>query len=159
MLVLQIFMFRWPCFCLNKHKPWLELFFKLNKYSMSYSRGHWWGLIIFKSIEILESLIEYLCLKYVVHTSKCRVELFFFSISSLINFGIAYIWPIFPLYKGIWFTILSFSSKESCTLFEILIFLVGTPTSICHFFCRSVHLSRAISGTTNHLIIIFGTDV
>ena len=156
-------MSRWPCFCLNKHKPWLELFFKLNKYSMSLSRQHWWGLIIFKSIEVLESLIDYLCLKYLVHTSKGRVELFlffFFSISSLINFGIVYILAIYQrLYKGIWFTILSFSSKESCTLFEILIFLVGTPTSICHFFCRSVHLSRAISGTTNHLIIIFGTDV
>ena len=145
MLVLQIFMFRWPCFCLNKHKPWLELFFKLNKYSMSYSRGHWWCLIIFKSIEVLESLIEYLCLKYVVHTTKCRVELFFLSISSLINFGIAYIWPIFPLYKGIWFAILSFSSKESCTLFEILIFLVGTPTSLYVTFSVDLFICRAPS--------------
>ena len=45
-------------------------------------------------------------------------------------------------------------------------FLVGTPTSICHFLispfvCLSVHFSVVlhISGTVHHLIIIFGTRV
>ena len=75
------------------------------------SREHWWSLIIFKSIYVVESLIEDLCLKYLVHTSKWRVELLFFSTSSLINFAIVYIWPIYQsLDKRIWFTILFFSS-------------------------------------------------
>ena len=45
------------------------------------------------------------------------------------------------------------------------LFLGGAPTSICHFFPQSVHLSacpsvvRHISGTIHHLIIIFGTHM
>ena len=69
-----------------------------------------------------------------------------FSISSLTNFWIVYIWPIYQsLDKRIWFTILFcfvfFHPKESCTLFEILIFLGGAPTSISHFFRPSVRPS------------------
>ena len=67
-----------------------------------------------------------------------------FSISSLINFEMVYIWPIYQsLDKRIWFTIVFFffDPKESCTLFEILIFLGGAATSMCHFFCPSVHAS------------------
>ena len=69
------------------------------------------------------------------------------SISSLINLGIVYIWPMYQsLDKRIWFTILFFAfvffhPKESCTLFKILIFLGGAPISICYFFCPSVHPS------------------
>ena len=88
------------------------------------SREEWWGLIVFKSIEVLKSLIEDLCLKYLVHTSKWRLALLFFQFSLWINFGIAYIWAIYQILdKRIWFTILFFSShKESCTLLETLIF-------------------------------------
>ena len=66
-----------------------------------------------------------------------------FSISSLINFGMVYIWPIYRrLDKRIGFTILfCFHPKESCTLFEILIFSGGAPTSICSFFRPFVHSS------------------
>ena len=45
------------CFRLNKHKPWLELFFKFNQYNMR-PLEHWWGLIIFKLTEVLESLLS-----------------------------------------------------------------------------------------------------
>ena len=56
-----------------------------------------------------------------------------FSISSLINFGIVYIWSIYrSLYKRIWFTILSFffHLKENWTLFEILIFFRWVTFSV-----------------------------
>ena len=36
----------------------------------SLSREDWWYLIIFKSIEFLNSLIEYLCLKHLLHTGN-----------------------------------------------------------------------------------------
>ena len=77
-----------------------------------------------------------------------------FSISSLINFGIVYIWPIYQsLDKRIWFTIrFFFHPKEGCTLFEILFFLGGAPTSICHFFRPSVRCAPYIRNrtTSNH---------
>ena len=69
------------CLYLNKHKPWLELFFKFNQYSMRPFQRAWWGLIIFKFIEVLESLIWYLCLKYLVHTSKWRAQPLLFQFS------------------------------------------------------------------------------
>ena len=43
-----------------------------------------------------------------------------FWISSVVIFGIIYIWPIYQsLDKRIWFTILFFRPKESCTLRNI----------------------------------------
>ena len=36
----------------------------------SFSRGHWRGLMIYKPIEFLKSLIEYLCMNYLVHTEN-----------------------------------------------------------------------------------------
>ena len=36
----------------------------------SLSTEHWLRLIIFKSIQFLKSLIQYLCLKYLVHTGN-----------------------------------------------------------------------------------------
>ena len=58
-----------------------------------------------------------------------------FSISSLINFGIVYIWTIYQsLDKRIWFRVLFFfHPKESCTQFEIWFWV------IFHFFRPSVH--------------------
>ena len=49
--------------------------------------------------------------------------------------------------------------KKNFFLLAFLVFLGGAPTSICHFFCLSVHLSvtHHISGTVHHLVIIFGT--
>ena len=40
-------------------------------------------------------------------------------------------------------------------------FLGRPPTSMCHFFCPSIHPSVAhhFSGTVHHLIIIYGTHV
>ena len=139
-----------------------------------HSREHWWGLIIFKFIGVLESLIEYLCLKYLVYTSKWRVELLFFSISSLINFGIVY--TKFDLYTTVWirefglqfssffFFVFFFffsSQRELHSVRNIDFFKVGAPTSICHFFCPSVHPSMAyhIPRTIHHLTIIFDTHV
>ena len=49
--------------------------------------------------------------------------------------------------------------------FSWMIFLGGAPTSICHFFCLSVHpsvhpsVAHHISGTVDHLTIIFGTHM
>ena len=63
-----------------------------------------------------------------------------FSIFSFINFWIVYIWHIYQsLGKRTWLQFFFFHPKESCTLFEILIFLGRAPTSICHFFRPSVH--------------------
>ena len=49
-----------------------------NKFSESFeestdeglSREHWRCLMIFKPIYVLKSLIEYICLKYLVHTGN-----------------------------------------------------------------------------------------
>ena len=119
-----------------------------------HSREHWWGLIIFKFIEVLQGLIESLCLKYLVYTSKWRVQLLFFSISSLINFGIVY--TKFDLYTKVWIREfgLQFSSffffhpKESCTLFKIMIFLrwgIHLYMSLFLSICPSTHLLHTIS--------------
>ena len=62
------------CVCLNRTRPWLELNIKFNPCSVSLSSKHWWGLITFEFIQILKSLIEYLCLKYLTHPSKWRAE-------------------------------------------------------------------------------------
>ena len=107
------------------------------------------GLIISKFVEVLESLIEYLCLKYLVHTSKGRVEIVVLF-PSLINFGIVHIWPIYQsLNNRICFTILSFfHPKESCVHPPLYVTFSVRPFVADH-----------ISGTIHHLIIIFGTHV
>ena len=71
-----------------------------------------------------------------------------FSISSLINFRIVYIWPIYQsLDQRIWFTILFFVlwfffiPKRAALCSKYWFFLGGAPTSICHFFCPSFHPS------------------
>ena len=111
-LVFQIVVYGRPknlLFYLNRNKPWLELFFNSINTAWDRSRERWWDLIIFKSISVLENLIEYSCLKYLVHTSEWRAELLFFWISFLINFGIVSNWPIYQrLDKKIWFRILYF---------------------------------------------------
>ena len=150
------------CFCLiSISLGWNYSLSSINT-TWDLSRKHWWGLIIFKFIEVLEGLIEYLS-KIPSPHFQMESWAIAFSIFSLINFGIEYIWPIYQsLDEGIWFTISLFSSQESCTLF---IFLVGPPTSICHFFRLSNHLSvnlsaaHHISKAIHHLIIIFGTHV
>ena len=56
-------------------------------------------------------MIENLCLKYLVNTSKWIVEPLLFSISCMINFGIVYIRPRYQsLGKRIWPRILLFFS-------------------------------------------------
>ena len=48
------------CVCLRT-KPWSDLSITFNQYVRNLSRKHWWGLIIFESIQLLtQSLIEYL---------------------------------------------------------------------------------------------------
>ena len=94
------------CFCLNAPKLWLELSFKFNRYSMRLFQR---ALVGFNNFWIHLSsrvFIEYLCPKYLVHTSKWRIELgdcnvIFFSfqrkfciaflISFLVNFGLDWI--------------------------------------------------------------------
>ena len=72
-----------------------------------------------------------------------------FSLLSLINFGIVYISAIYQsLDQRICFKILFFNPKESCTLLEILIFLGGAPTSLCHFFCLSVRRAPYLRNRT-----------
>ena len=64
---------------------------------------------------------------------------FLFSIFSLINFDIVYIWPIHQsLDKGICFTIVFFIPKGVALCSKYWFFLGGTPTIICHFFRPSV---------------------
>ena len=138
-----------------------------------HSREHWWGLIIFKFIEVLESLIEYLCLKHLVYTSRWGVELLFFSISSLINFGIVY--TKFDLYTKVWirefglqfssffFFVFFFSSqRELHSVRNIDSFKVGHPLLYITFSVHlSIHPSTAyhIPRTIHHLIIVFDTHV
>ena len=133
-----------------------------------HSREHWWGLIIFKFIEVLQGLIESLCLKYLVYTSKWRVQLLFFSISSLINFGIVY--TKFDLYTKVWirefglqFSSFFFSSqRELQSVQNNDFFKVGHPPLYVTFSVHlSIHPSVAyhIPRTIHHLIIIFDTHV
>ena len=66
-------------------------------------------------------------------------------ISSFINFGIVYIWPIYQsLDKRTWFTILFcfFISKRVALCSKYWFFLGGASTSICHFFHPSVRRVR-----------------
>ena len=65
------------CFCLKRGRHGLEFRIQFNRYSMRSFHWpfHWWDLITFKSILLLESLIQCPCLKYLVHHPKWRVEL------------------------------------------------------------------------------------
>ena len=75
-----------------------------------------------------------LCLKYLVQSSKWRVELsvwkvVFFPVPEeiayyfLVYFWIVQIWPIYhSLEKRVWYTIIFLPVKESLTLFQIWIF-------------------------------------
>ena len=68
-----------------------------------------------------------------------------FSIFSFINCGIVYIWHIYiyiSLDKRTWFTVLFLSQRELYSVRNIDFYLVGAPTSICHFFCPSVRRAR-----------------
>ena len=135
-------------FCPNKHK--LGCNYSLSSINTTWdpSREHWWGLIIFRFIGILDNLIEYLCLKYLVRTSKWRVELLFFQFS---------LWEIlesyiFDQHTKVWIRefglqLCFFSTQEGFTL---LIFLVGHPPlyitfSVCRTICLSIRLPRTIS--------------
>ena len=118
------------------------------------SRKHWWGLIIIKSIEVIESLVEYLSLKYLVQIESWAIV---FSISSLINFGIVYIWPIYEsLDKKIWLTIIFFFLNS---VWNIDFFRWGTHLYMSLFPSVRPSIVHHISGTVHHLIIIFGAHV
>ena len=149
------------CFYLNKHKPCLELFFKFNQCRM---RPFQRALVGFNNLYIHWSSREFNW----VYMSKIPSPHFqmeswaiVLSMSSLINFRIVYIWPMYQILdKWIWLTILLFFyPKESCTLFEILIFLGGAPTSMSLFPSIRPSVAYHISGTIHHLIIILGTHV
>ena len=82
----------------------------------------------------LDSLIVSLCLKYLVQSSKWRVELrvwevAFFPVpeeviySLLVYFGIVQICPMYGnLDKKVWFAIIFLPLKECLTVFQIWIF-------------------------------------
>ena len=94
----------------------------------------WWDLITCESILVLESLIVSLCLKYLVNSSKWRVELgvwevVFFPVrdeieySFLLNFGIVQIWVCTTVWiTGFWFTIIFSPLKDSLTLYTYVFF-------------------------------------
>ena len=147
------------CFYLNKHKPWLELFFKFNQCRM---RPFQRALVGFNNLYIHWSSREFNW----VYMSKIPSPHFqmeswaiVFSIFSLINFGIVYNWPIYQsLDKRIWWFPITFLfyPKECCTLFKIFIFFYP-PLHATFSVCLSV--AHHISGTVRHLIIVFGTHV
>ena len=77
-----------------------------------------------------------------------------FSISSLTNFGIVYIWPIYQsLGKRIWFTILFFCfffiPKRVALCSKYWFFLGGAPTTICHLFRPSVRHAPYLRNRTS----------
>ena len=125
------------CFCLKRNMPWLEFRIKFIRDSVrSFQRA----LVGFNNIWIffIFRYFEFLCLKYLVHPSKWRVELgawevllFFRSGRNRIFFRTAYIWPMnCSLEKSVWFTNIFLPLKESLTLFQIWIFLL-----YLHLFC------------------------
>ena len=85
-------------------------------------------------ISFAKILIVSLCLKYLVKSSKWRVELDVWGFaflpvpeeivySFLVYFGIAQIWPMFDsLDKWVWFTITFLLLKESLTLLQTCFF-------------------------------------
>ena len=84
-------------------KPCLELSFKFSWYSMRPFQKALMGLIIFKSIKALESLIEYLCKKFIFHISRLRAELgvsevFFFFPGKTLHYFFFYLF--FFLFLG-----------------------------------------------------------
>ena len=103
--------------------------------SEAVTRGeHWWDLINFESILFLDSLVVSLYLKYLVQSSKWRVELgvwevVFFPVPEeivyifLVYLRIVQIWSMHhSLDKRVWFTIIFLPLKESLTLFQIWAF-------------------------------------
>ena len=99
----------------------------------------------------MREFIEYLCLKYLVHTSKWRVQLFFFQYFSFINFGVVYIWPIYQsLDKKTWFTIpFLFIPKRATLCLKYSIILGEAPTSVCHFFRPSIRRAPYLRNCTS----------
>ena len=118
------------CFCLiSISLGWNYSLSSINT-TWDLSREHWWGLIIFKFIEVLEGLIEYLS-KIPSPHFQMESWAIAFSIFSLINFGIEYIWPIYQsLDKEIWFTI-SF-------------FFIPRELHSVHFFSWATHLYMSL---------------
>ena len=86
---------------------------------------------------------------------------YIFSISSLINFGIVYIWPIYQsLGERILFTVLFFfHSKKSRSVRNFDFSRWGTHLYISLFLSICPSVAYHISGTIHHLIIICGTHV
>ena len=119
------------CFCLNKHQPWLQLFFNFNQYSM---RPFQRALAGFNNLGIHRSSREFnwVCMSK-IPSPHFQMESWTiaFSIFSLINFGIEYIWPIYQsLDKEIWFTI-SF-------------FFIPRELHSVHFFSWATHLYMSL---------------
>ena len=74
-----------------------------------------------------------------------------FSIFSLINFGIVYIWPKYEsLNNRIWCTIhFFFIPKRVALCSKYWLFLAWAPTSICHLFCLSVYRASYLRNRTS----------
>ena len=143
------------CFCLNKHKPWLELFFKFNEYSMKpFQRA----LVGFNNLWIHWSSTECNWVSMSkIPSPHLQLETWAidFSISSLINFGIVYIWPICQCWdKRIWFKFFFSPQIELHSVRNIEHLYMSLFLYICPFVCRFCTISQE-----HHLIIIFGTHL
>ena len=106
------------------------LWFRISSIDIAwdYSREHRWDLITFGSILFWESLSVSLCLKYLVHSFKWRVEpgvweIVFSSCSRgncIFFFGI--FWFMYhSLDKRVWLSITFLPLKQNLTLFQIWI--------------------------------------
>ena len=102
-----------------------------------FSRKYWWDLITYESILFLESLIVSLCLKYLVRSSKWRVEL---GICEVVYFPVpeenVYSFMVYYfLDKRVWFTIFflplssgfGFFAISSLTLSNLQLLRVELP--------------------------------
>ena len=102
---------------LSKKRPGFDYNSELSSINAAwdFSRDHWWDLITFESILFLESLIVSLCLKYLVQSSKWRVELGIWEVKFFpIPEEIAYSFLMYYLLdKRVWFTIIFFLPLSS----------------------------------------------
>ena len=113
----RTFKCKWPylvylriCICL-RNKPWSDLSIKFNQYIINLSRMHWWVLIIFEFIQFLtQSLIECLCLKYLRHPSKCRVEL----VAREVSFFLQFQRKLYVLFFSFFFDLFQNSVYSTC---------------------------------------------
>ena len=116
------------CFCLKWARLWLWFRISSIDIAWDYSREHRWDLITFGSVLFWESLSVSLCLKYLVHSFKWRVEpgvweIVFSSCSRgncIFFFGI--FWFMYhSLDERVWLSITFLPLKQNLTLFQIWI--------------------------------------